>query len=235
MKIPLNKNGNIFYRIFCTTFLVLSSTGPSAECRGAGLGVFEYLQPYNNSPAYRQRHSVAGTQPWYLYRADSGNWRVGGELGGSYPVLLNRARSYSLPTNNWLYSYGEWKSDPEMTVTTSHPSVCGVITISLHGAAATAQPETGGEYRATGDWSAGRPVFSNGVTYLCVKPGGTKWGVTDSPDGGLVRLRSRGVTWCPASPRAALSHSKNRSSWKYRNDSRYCEGDIWLTCDTHQH
>ena len=161
--------------------LVLSSTGPSVESRGNLLGVFEYLQQYNNSPAYRQRHSVAGTQPHHLYRDDEGNWAVGWKLGGSSPDLLNRSSTASVPPDMWLYRFnGSWFSDPEITVTTSHPSVCGVITISLHGAAATAQPETGGEYRATGDWSAGRPVFSNGLTYLCVEPGGTKWCVSYS-------------------------------------------------------
>ena len=45
--------------------LVLSSTGPSVEARGNLLGVFDYLQQYNNSPAYRQRHSVAGTMGVY--------------------------------------------------------------------------------------------------------------------------------------------------------------------------
>ena len=37
--------------------VVLSSTGPSAEYRGECLGVFDYVQQYNNSPAYRQRHT----------------------------------------------------------------------------------------------------------------------------------------------------------------------------------
>ena len=166
---------------------MLSSTGPSAEYHGDKLGVFEYLEQYNDSPAYRQKHSVPGTQPYYLYRTDSGNWRVDEELGGLSFNLQNRTRSDSVPTNNWLYydydSKGGWKSDPEMSVTTSHPSVCGVITISQHGEA-TAQPETGGKYRATGDWRAGRPVFSNGVRYLCVVPRGTRWCVRDSPDSG---------------------------------------------------
>ena len=130
-------------------------------------------------------------------------------------------------------------------MTTVLPSVCGVITISLHGAAAAAHPKTGGEYRATGDWSAGRPVFSNGVTYLYVVPGGTEVGVADRPDSGLWRLRSGCVTWCPASPRATFSHRDNQSSWEYYDkdfeDDDYDDrdgwrgGDIRVTCETHQH
>merc|ERR1711874_270513 len=89
MKISLTKSGNNFYRIFRTTFIVLSSTGPSAEYQGGCLGVFEHVQQYNNSPAYRQRHTVAGTQPYYLYKRDGGDWGVGRELGDSAIGLWN--------------------------------------------------------------------------------------------------------------------------------------------------
>ena len=238
MTIPLNKNGNIFYRIFCTTFMVLSSTGPSAEWQGGSLGVFEYLQQHNNSPAYRQRHSVARIRPYYLYRDHGGNWLVGEQLGGTSTYLLNRTSSDSVPTNNWCYydfDKGRWQSDPEITASPSLPSVCGVIRISLHGAAATALPETGGEYRAR-DWSAGRPVFSNGVTYLCVRPSWRVWCVTDSPESDGPRLLSSCVTWCPASPRAALRSNNNKSSWRYQYQRHdWIAGDIRVTCDTHRH
>ena len=123
-------------------------------------------------------------------------------------------------------------------MTTFLPSVCGAITINLHGAAATAQLETGGEYRPTGDWRAGRPVFSNGVKYLCVRPGSTEWCVTESPWSNRSRLMSGGAIWCPASPRAAVSHSDNIRSWRYRyanNNYNWRAGDILVTCDTQQH
>ena len=67
-RVSLDNSGNILYRVFCTTFVVLTSTGPSAEGQGSCLGVFEYLQQHNNCPAYRQRHTVANTQPGYLYK-----------------------------------------------------------------------------------------------------------------------------------------------------------------------
>ena len=97
----------IFYRIFCKTFIMLSSPGPSAENWGGRLGVFKYLQQHNNSLAYRQRHSVADTDPNHLYRDDNGVWRVGCELGDSSSGLKNRTKSDSVPTNNWLYSNEE--------------------------------------------------------------------------------------------------------------------------------
>ena len=143
----------------------------------------------------------------------------------------------SVPPNNWQYGEGYWQSDPELTVTTSLPSVCEVIRISLDGAAATAQPQTGGEYRPMGAWRAGRPVFSNGFKYLCVRvmPGWDKWWVADSPESFRFRLGSGCVTWCPASPRAAVSHREKSNSWKYENDGDWREGDIQVTCDTHHH
>ena len=190
-KIPLQTKGNIFYRVFCTTFIVLSSSGPSAEHQGGTLGVFEYLQQHNNSPAYRQRHTVADTQPRYLYRNYHGNWLVGEELGGSagglqsptvtpwwssvvFGGLLNGTKSPTVPPDNWQYyagSKGGWQSDAELTRSSYLPSVCETVQISLGGAAARAHPSAAGDFRATGDWSAGRPVFSNGLTYLCVRPG----------------------------------------------------------------
>merc|ERR1712062_752848 len=71
--------------------------------------------------------------------------------------------------------------------------------------------------------------------------GGTMWCVSDSLDRrGWPRLASGCVTWCPASPRAALTHSHysdNWGSWRYRRldcDLSHC-GGIHVSCDTHQH
>ena len=133
-----------------TASVVLTSTGPSAEYQGSRLGVFDYLQEYNNFPAYRQRHSVANTQPNYLYRSDFGTWCVAKELGSSSHGLLYSTKSdkVPVPSINWLYADGEgkWQSDPELTISTSLPSVCPVINISLHGAAAREQSRAEGEY-----------------------------------------------------------------------------------------
>jgi len=70
-RVPIDAPGNIFYRVFAFTYIVLStsSSGPSAKWRV--LGVFEYIQQHNNSPAYRQRHTLGTTvtiKPQYLYR-----------------------------------------------------------------------------------------------------------------------------------------------------------------------
>ena len=110
---------------------MLSSTGPSAEYHGDCLGVFDYVQQYNNSPAYRQRHTIPRTHPKYLYKHDGGDWCVGEELGDAPRYLKNTTPSDSVPPNNWQYGEGYWQSDPELTVTTSLPSVCEVIRISL--------------------------------------------------------------------------------------------------------
>merc|ERR1711953_80383 len=210
--------------------IVLSSRGPSGERQGGSLGVFDYVEQYNNSPAYRQRHTatLAG-DPLYLYRAEPGKWRVGGQLGGSSTVLVNKTESNFVPSNNWVFYTGDsWQSDPEITVTTSLP-VCGVITITLVGAAATAQPETEGKYRATGLWSAGRPVFSNGATYLRVRPGTARWEVTDQVKKfSQSKVLSTAASWCPASVRAG--------TWKYWDYWTYNgsgNATIWISCSYH--
>jgi len=213
--------------------IVLSSTGPSGERQGESLGEFKYLEQYNNSPAYRQRHTVAG-EPLYLYRAQPGEWRVGRKLGGSAVGLLNRTDSHSVPTSNWLYDAEHgWQSDPELTITTSLPSVCGVISISLLGAAATAHPSCGGKYRATGDWSAGRPVFSNGTRYLRVRPGWNHWEVTDQvkkESSSRSKIKSSSATLCPASHK-----SGSWSYWEYWTYNSNGNAYIRLTCTTPQH
>ena len=167
-----------------TASVVLTSTGPSARNQGSRLGVFDYLQQYNKCPAYRQRHSGTKTKPNYLYRDEYDGWCVGKELGSSSSIgLLNKTKSDTLPSTNWLYfngkGQGNWQSDPELTLSTSLPSVCPVIKISLHGTAAKRYPRAGGEYRPTGGWSCGHPVFRNGDRYLCVVPWGTAWSVRE--------------------------------------------------------
>ena len=102
------------------------------------LGVFDYLQQCNKSPAYTQRHS--GGNPLYLYRDDKGYWYVCLELGNSSVghVLLNKTQCDFELTTNWLYySYDNWSSDPELPTSISLPSVKPMIKISLDGVAAS--------------------------------------------------------------------------------------------------
>ena len=224
-EIHLYRGGNILYRVFCRTFVVFSSKGPSAASVGDCLGVYEYLQEHNNCAAYRQRHSMANTEPRYLYKYDQ-DWLVGPELGG---------RSAG---TNWLYAdgTGTFPKDPKLTVNTSLPSVCSVITISLHGAAAERYPEAGGEYRPTGDWSYGHPVFSNGEQYLFGSP--CSWSVGSSPDSEDASLWSPRVSWCPG---ALVIEGDVLTEWIFSypvgdrdEDWAWSEGDMKMTCKTHR-
>ena len=153
-------------------------------------------------------------------------------LGGSSGGFCNRTQSDSVSNTKWLYAdtapRATWPSDPELTVSTSLPSVCPVISISPQGAATREQPRAGGEYRPTGEWSAGHPVFSNGDLYLCVSPEKTSGSVSSSPDSEYAELLSGSVTWCPISPRAAVSHRNNWSSCEYY-DSGWHDGHIRVT------
>ena len=88
-------------------------------------------------------------------------------------------------------------------------------------------------YRATGDWSAGHPVFSNGKTYLCVRPRQSVWGVRDSPDMDGARMISGCITWCPASTRAAESNRfYKQESWLFFENNQWKDRqDIRIVCD----
>jgi len=213
--------------------VVLTSTGPSAEYRGCCLGVFDYIMQYNNSPAYRQRHSVANPQPQYLYRDEDGDWCVSYKLGSSLVSLLNRTKIDTVPSTNWLHAYGKdaygkarrgWSSDTELTISTSLSSISPVINISLQGETASENERAlQGEYKPTGEWSAGHPVYGRyGRFYLCVKAGRTSWSVSSSLDNTEVILQSGSVAWCPTSL---------RSSWQYWKYGEWHDGEIQVSQD----
>ena len=136
-----------------------------------------------------------------------------------------------MPSTNWRYLDDQdfFKSDPELTVSTTLPSVSPVIKVTLAGAAARAwsRVHVGGEYRPTGEWSCGHPIFSNGDTYIRVRPMKTGWRIGPSPGG--AELFSGSVTWCPTSPRAAVSQRYNRRAWHYWDNNKLHECYITLT------
>ena len=101
----------------------------------------------------------------------------------------------------------------------------------MESTAARAWPETGGEYRPTGEWSAGHPVFSNGDLYLCVVPGeNNRWSVRDSPDSEDVKLR-RILTWHPPPPGADRNKLYFQFSWQYSDSVDWLKGDIRVNPD----
>ena len=151
-RIGIEKIGNIFYRVFCTTYIVLSS---SVQKIGRQMGVFEYLKNHNNSPAYRQKPTVdTGKRVYYLYKHYSGVWCVGKELDGSTVSLRNGARSDSVPTSNWIRrSAGNGlQTLPELKLSTCLSPVYDIKTVeeAETDLSAGLWPDATGEYRATG-------------------------------------------------------------------------------------
>ena len=137
-----------------------------------------------------------------------------------------------MPSHNWLRGDRtskdkEWQLYPELKLSTSLPSVCGVIKISLHGEIAREMPGVAGEYRPT----AGGPVLKKGVRALW--RGWYEWIVhTDGPDR-LDVLLSGCVNWCPASYTPAVDRDEKRK-WRYEDTGIEWIGSyIRLTCDTH--
>ena len=87
----------------------MSSDGPAATIQDVKMGVFlkEERQQYNNRPVYQK---VSGGQ--YFYYRDSGYWGMGSTLGGGVGIVFVATP----PSTGAEYVDGEWKYDPQLTV-----------------------------------------------------------------------------------------------------------------------
>ena len=59
-----------------SSFLLITSSGLSAETHGCQLGIYKEAGTYNNSPFYRQLDSVRSDRKHLLYQHRSGHWVV---------------------------------------------------------------------------------------------------------------------------------------------------------------
>ena len=58
----------------------MTSDGDSPEYQGAMMGLYKLMSRFHhNAPAYKQVHTIPGTQPNYIYKTLSGNWLHSGE------------------------------------------------------------------------------------------------------------------------------------------------------------
>ena len=152
------------------------------------MGVFLLAGEHNNRPYYRQKHTVDTEGASFLYSHDNGGWVVSDTLGGAGGYLRNISQTASVPTSGWQYlKYDDdgWHHDPALTVTplsALSSATCSSITISAKGEAAKKVPDYLGTFTPTGDYSAGRQVFSSDRgRYLMMKAGWSSWGVQDTP------------------------------------------------------
>ena len=224
--------------------LLLTTTGDAAEYCSDCMGLFLLAGEHNNRPYYKQNHTVDTEGAKFLYSSASGKWLVSDTLGGAEWRLKNTARTASVPTSGWKY----WENyDPAMTaapLSDLSSATCSSITILAKGKAARKVPDYLGTFTPTGDYSAGRQVFSSDRgRYLMTEAGCDIWGVTDSVTTPTASIRSGcSPGMCPAHPRARRDDREGQKRWKYWNGKRWFgkwqrwrESDIIVTCATHKY
>ena len=216
--------------------LLVTSTGDAPDHWGSYMGLYQLIQQYNQSPAYRQVHNIIGTKAAYIYKSDSGNWLANHELGDSSGGLRNTNSSPAPPRSGWQYARsGEFVSDPDLTVVTISDTstlICPVINIQASGEADRKVPDYLGQFTITSQFSAGRPVWRNNKgKYLSVHPDKVNWRVTNNVEDTAAGIQS-GVApgLCPASARSRYNKRFNINSWKYWDGDEFRDGDITVTC-----
>lgn len=231
---------------FCRTgscnrdeLLYVSTTGDSAAYVGPYFGLYHRISQYhNNAPVYRQLSTVNG-EPIYLYKDDEGDWLASNELGLNGGELLNTNKSPTPPRSGWYFGDGsEFNSDrliSVVSVSDSSDILCPVITISATSREAARRVSNYlGQFRFTGGFSQGRPIYRNFYNkYLFVHPDYPNWGVADSLDTGVDHIHSGSAPdLCPASARSAYNSIWNAKSWTWRVGDTLTDGEITVNCDS---
>ena len=224
-------------------YLLVTTTGPSAEYWGEMLGLYKEAGTYNGAPYYIQLDDVSTKgKPGKIYKHDGGAWEAGPVLGGAACSLLNSSATATVPESGWQYGdpdKGVWLHDAGLRVTrvgNISPLLCGTITISATGEAARVRGGFMGQFQPTGQFSAGRQVFHFQETggYLTVYPDFGVWGVSDSVNSTAAGVRSGCAPGlCPALARAAVSDRHKIKSWQYAFNGNMHDGSITVKCSVH--
>ena len=216
--------------------VLVTSEGESAEYHGGRLGLYKQMETqYNNAPTYTQWQNVTGAEGDNIYFDHDGVWYVGTKIRNT------RGTRKKIPRTGWEYwrssHGGEWMPDPKLridTITNISSLICPSVTITAFGKAAKIQSFCLGQYKATSQFSAGRPVFFNDIKqlYLFVRRGSTTWRVHNSFDNDSAGLVSGSAPdMNPASARGGYSNRFNQTSWQYSDDNGWHNGDIQVICD----
>ena len=231
------------------SFLLITSSGLSAETLGWQLGIYKEAGTYNNSPFYRQvdtakslrsdeieKHLRISLEDHLLYKHWSGHWVV--RRGrGSDRGLWSRFRSDSVPLTGWcLYVGSQYRVDPHLNISPVIPMACGDITIEFTGYTVFQQPNCLGDYAPTKKFSAGRRVFKHKTQERYLFVGSNVWFVKKSVDSSEGPYMHSGCapSMCPADPRARTSVRTGQTSWRHWNGRNWTY--IWgitIKCKVH--
>ena len=233
------------------SFLLITSSGLSAETLGWQLGIYKEAGTYNNSPFYRQvdtakslrsdeieKHLRISLEDHLLYKHWSGHWVV--RRGrGSDRGLWSRFRSDSVPLTGWcLYVGSQYRVDPHLNISPVIPMACGDITIEFTGYTVFQQPNCLGDYTPTKKFSAGRRVFKHKTQERYLFVGSGVWFVKKSVDSSKGPYMHSGCapSMCPADPRARSRVQTGQAFWGHWNSQNWTY--IWgitIKCSVHIH
>ena len=222
--------------------ILITSTEQTCEAQGNTLGEYLLNNTFSDSISYRQRHTV-GSPYCQLDQIQTPNstataWIIS-MSGVGIPLLYNQANTSKLPLSGWFCSLvlgDEWKADRSLSISVAEsPPACTAIAISAGPEVTRAVPDYLGDFTPTGQYSMGRPVFTNNKgKYLSMRNTDHGWCVSDGVNNwhGIVSPSSTGSP-CPADPRNSYSTRYNQKSWLYWRRSGDLEGDIVVTCKDH--
>ena len=242
-------------------FILLTSSGPSAEYQGSALGLYKRVGIHNNSPFYRHVDTVTGGGQYgdfeLVYRNNVGKWFMGNGMDMGGHGLQNESNTGSVPLTGWKCwnsdaSFGDkdhwWLEDPYLRISHDFPSPCGDIIIAFEGSVDpkitkkkiknSLTSECVGVYSPTDMFSAGRRVFKHKSkkSYLLVL-GYTHWvvkkKVNTMKSEGIYMASGSAPSMCPADIRAKTSEREGQTSWRYLEEGEWKQGNITVMCSNH--
>ena len=228
-----------------STYLFVTSSGPTAEWQGFMLGVYKKGGTHNGCPYYKQLDTERRDgEEHVIYRSKrkegEKEWTFGRGLDGMFNIKNDVSKTDSVPLTGWTcFVEDKFRDDPYLRISPDQPTACGEITISASGDAAAYQQWCVGVYTPTQRFSAGRQVFKHKAyeLYLLVPLDVVTWSVQDSVEMKGGRMQSGcAPSLCPADPRARTSERVGYTSWIYgwyNGEARH--GDITVKCSVHKY
>ena len=221
--------------------IMLSSSGESPEYLGSYMGLYKMAGVYNNVPYYVQLNTTSDDKR-YIYLSNNNLWLASDKLGVDVCNLLNANTDSSplLPSDGWKFSKGlSWVIDQKLKLSYVHDIgtvQCNQITISGDDLPSLVVKYLG-QFTPTGQFSAGRQIFSNKHNkYLQVVNGYIVWVVMDNINDISTATIQSGCSpsMCPENPRSSYNEHCNFKSWQYKEtDGLWKYANIMVKCSSH--